>query len=217
MEQANSFEEFEQEIKKTNVKSWIGEIILTITLILLSMLSIMGIVGTSAITIIVAGILSSIYFYFSFAMFNNISLKNIFKKSSYKGIKSVRIIGAIAVGIQLSIIVLALLFKLMMWPGDKAMAVIGGIGLVIILLISLIKYTRNKSDFYFNILKRIVPYLIVVIGLIYTPRYAVLEYKNKGYNNYIEAVKAADENPENKALQQRVREEKDKMYEEESE
>jgi len=133
-------------------------------------------VGAAAIAIIVAGSLSSTYFYFSFAMFNNVRLKYIFKKSSYIGIKSKRIIGAIAVGVQLSIIVLALLFKLMMWTGAEAMAFMGGVDLVIILLISLIKYAKNKTDFYSYILKRIVPYIAVVLILLFIPKYAVLEY-----------------------------------------
>lgn len=211
MKQENNFEEFEQEIENTKVRSWVGEIALTIALITSSVLSFIGVVGTSAIFIIVAGILSSIYFYFSFAMFNNIRLKDIFKKSSYKGVKSLRVIGAIAVGMQLSIVILALLFKLMRWPGTIAMATMGGLGLGIIFIISLLKYVKNKSGFYVNILKRVVPYLAVVAGIFFIPQHAILEYKYKDNPEYINAVKAADKDPENKELQRKVVEERKKL------
>lgn len=211
MTEENNFKEFEQETDKTKFRSWVGEIALTITLITSSLLSFLGVVGTTAIFIIVAGILSSLYFYFSFAMFNNVRLKDIFKKSSYKGVKSMRIIGAIAVGMQLSIVILAALFKLMMWPGTIAMAIMGGLGLGIILIISLLKYAKSKSGFYTNILKRVVPYLAVVIGIFFTPQYAILEYKYKDSPAYINAVKVVDKDPENKELQRKVVEERKKL------
>lgn len=212
MENENNFEEFEESLVETKIRSWAGEIVLNIALIIFTFLSLYDIVGTTAMLIIVAGVLSSMYFYFSFAMFNGIRLRDIFKKSSYKGISSMRVIGAVFSGLNLSVIVLALLFKIMMWPGSSVMIITGVLGLTIILLIAIVKYRKRKLNYYSNILKRVVPYLAIVAVLFLLPRYAILEFKYSGYNDYIEAIKAADKDPNNKALEQKIKEEEDKMY-----
>ncbi len=217
MKQDNNFKEFEQNVAETKIRSWLGEIVLTIALIIFTFLSLYGIVGATSMLIIVAGILSSIYFYFSFAMFNGIRLRDIFKKSSYKNINAMRVIGAVASGFNLSVLVLAILFKIVMWPGSSVMIITGAVGLTIILLVAIIKYTKSKSNYYANILKRVVPYLAIAIVLFLLPRYAILQYKYRGHDDYIEAIKAADKDPNNKALEQKIKEEKDKMYDDEYE
>ena len=57
-------------------------------------------------------VLSTLYCYFGFALFNNIRLKEIFKKDRHTEISVLRIIGAVFSGMILSTYVIGILFKL---------------------------------------------------------------------------------------------------------
>jgi len=95
--------------------------------------------------------LACIYFYFGFAFFNNIKLKNVFSRKSYEGISALRILGSIGTGLGLSTVCLGILLKISHWPGGGVML---GIGLIIIVFIStilLVKYLRSKSNLYIMI------------------------------------------------------------------
>src|SRR5258706_11537060 len=71
--------------------------------------------------IISASLLSFIYFYFGFALLNNIGFRAMFKKASYANISIGRILGAIGVGLFLSIVLIGILFKLQIWNGSNEM------------------------------------------------------------------------------------------------
>src|SRR5882762_1302875 len=84
--------------------------------------------------IISISLLSCIYFYFGFALLNGIGFQAMFKKASYVGISSGRMIGAIGVGFFLSVILIGILFKLQIWMGSVEMITIGTTGLFVTLL-----------------------------------------------------------------------------------
>lgn len=110
-------------------------------------------------------IIALIYYPFGFAFFNNIRLRNIFKKESYKGISVLHIIGAIVVGMALSVICVGILFKIQGYPMANLLLTDGLISSVIILIIGLIKYHKSKSSYYSFMLNRIA--IIGGIGLLF--------------------------------------------------
>src|SRR5262245_28220524 len=73
--------------------------------------------GGGFLTVISLFFFSMFYFAFSFALLNNIELRNIFKKESYREIGKLKVAGAIFTGFILSIITLGVLFKFQSWPG----------------------------------------------------------------------------------------------------
>jgi hypothetical protein len=107
--------------------------------------------------------LSFLYYLFGFALFNDIKLKNIFKRSSYKGISVLRIISSVGVGLGLSTICLGILFRIQFWPGGRMMLAVGLITILIITIIAFIDFLKSKSD-YKTILLRVA--IIGGIGLL---------------------------------------------------
>lgn len=140
-----------------------AEIILIIVAMLGVILSFIPVPGGNILTILSITFLACLYFYFGFALFNGIRLRDIFKKSSYQGISALRIIGAIVTGIAISMAIVGMEFRIMRWPGASIMLMVGGLGLCLLLITALIKYFSAKAPFYLNILKRAVPYTILAI------------------------------------------------------
>src|SRR5271169_521226 len=105
-----------------------GSIILSVIGFLMK---IMRISGGNELLMIGMTLLAFIYFYLGFALLNNVAVKDIFKKSSYPN--SLRVVGAMGVGIFLSIVAIGILFKLLILTGATEMITIGVVGLVVIL------------------------------------------------------------------------------------
>src|SRR5690554_4892641 len=97
-------------MKKTEI------IIGTLSIIALG-LNLLLIPGGGVLTVLTLSTLSTIYFYFSFALFNDIRFRKIFKKDSYENISRWRIIGAIGTGFALSATTAGLMCKFQSWPG----------------------------------------------------------------------------------------------------
>jgi hypothetical protein len=100
--------------------------------------------------------LAIIYYIFSFAFFNNIKLRNIFRSRAYSGISGWRIAGAVGTGIGLSETCIGMLYKIMHWPGADAYLNIGLIHVFIVAIVTLVKYLSSKSNYYTAILARII-------------------------------------------------------------
>jgi len=156
-------------------------------------------------------ILSLMYFGLSFALLNGIRLRNLFKKESYKGISNIRIIGTIATGLVLSLIVIGMLFKYQRWPYGNSNLMIALMGLVPILIITVVKFFNSKSTFYKNMLSRLLIIGFSGVILLFTKSEQLLEMKYRNYPNYVEAEKKLMNDPMNKELQELVREERMKM------
>ncbi len=99
--------------------------------------------------------LSLIYCYFGFALFNNIPLRQIFNKQSYKDTSTLRIFGAIVTGLVLSLTLIGILFKLQSWAHASYNLGAGLVGLLIVTVVGLIKYQNSKTDYYVKIFIRI--------------------------------------------------------------
>ena len=134
------------------------ELIVGLTAILGVLLRIFHIPGGSILTMLSFTTLSAFYFLFSFALFNDIKLRDIFKKESYKDTSVKRIIGAIVLGFGLSPIILGGLFKLLSFAGANIQLLIGLLTTGIVLVIAIIFYFRSKADYYKRIFIRIAIY-----------------------------------------------------------
>ena len=140
-------------------------------------------------------IIALIYYPFGFAFFNNIRLRNIFKKESYKGISVLHIIGAIVVGMALSVICVGILFKIQGYPMANFLLTDGLISSVIILIIGLIKYLKSKSSYYSFMLNRIA--IIGGIGLLFLfiSDLTLVKIQFKNHPDYVKAYQEYRTNP----------------------
>ena len=145
--------------------------------------------GGSLFLIFALGIITNFLFYFGFALFNRIRFRDIFKNSSYKDASAKKIIGAIGLGWGLSMIVLGGLFKLVLYPNPDKMLLVGLLYTGVILIVAIVYYLRNKSDYYKRIFKRIAIYGIfgLVLYLIPTTTFLNIYFaKNPEYSEHPE-------------------------------
>lgn len=106
----------------------------------------------------------SLFYYLSFALFNGIRLRDIFKSNAYAHTNAKKIIGAVGLGFALSALVMGSLFKLQFYPGAAVQLVTGLLATAIIFTIATIVYYRKPNAYYKSIFKRVVA--IGGIGLI---------------------------------------------------
>lgn len=164
--------------------------------------------GGVTLTVFSLGLLACFYMYFSFMIFNDIKLKEVFKKETYKEIEAKRIIGAIIVGFVISIGIIGILFKLMIWPGAKIQLTFGLICLGITGILCLIKL-RNR--FYSKILKRVLVLGVIGLFLFIIPPRILLQWKYPYHPDYINAILDYNENPDNQEKYEKLIEERNKM------
>jgi len=160
--------------------------------------------------------LSCFYFYFSFALFNNIPLKKILKKESYTADisekRDYRILIAVFWGTILSILLTGLLFYLMRWPFAFLLITAGIILSIPMLIISTIRFDKTKSTFYIRIFIRVA--IIGGIALFFRlmPSTTWLEFQYRNHPKYIELLKDSWNDPDNIELQKKIDEYWDNYY-----
>lgn len=167
--------------------------------------------GGAMLLIVAFSTISLLYFYFAFALFNNIPFGKILQKSSYHGISAVKIIGSIGAGLALSLMVMGMLYKIMWWPGAAILSTMGIISLLPVGVVVFIKYLSDNASYYSDILKRVAIYGITGLVLHNWSDKIFLEYKYRNYPNYIEAVKQSKRDPDNDLLREKVKLEREKI------
>ncbi len=190
------------------------EIILLLLFLIALILESFHVQGSNILLFVSLLLISFLYFYLGFALFNNIRFKNIFKKKSYKNISSKRIIGATGTGFNLSIATIGILFKFLLWPGGNLLLMIATFGLSIITLISIIKIPKTKDKYYSKILKRVVIFGTLSLFLFLLPKETWLNWKHPNNPEYVKAIIDYEANPKNQELQKKRNEERDKMLDE---
>ncbi|OUS00982.1 hypothetical protein A9Q86_09565 [Flavobacteriales bacterium 33_180_T64] len=156
-------------------------------------------------------LLAVLYLWLSFGLLNNIRLRNIFKKESYKKTSPLRILGTVLTGFILSLTLIYSLFKFQLWPYGNEGLLISIYGLLIVIIIALIKYLTSKNKFYSSILKRLIFIGTFAVSLYLIPYESLLKIKNRKYPEYVEAEIKSMRDPQNKELQEKAREELMKM------
>ena len=143
------------------------ENILIIIALFSLVLKLLSIPGMNLFLVISILILATLYFYLGFALFNDVKFSRILKKNSYSGISGLRVLGAIGVGIALSIICIGILFKIQHWNGANLYLYVGLAMACFSLIIALVKYIISKVDFYKKISIKLTVYILVsIISLI---------------------------------------------------
>ncbi len=156
-------------------------------------------------------LLSLLYLCFSFALLNNVKFRAILKKESYRGKSVLRILLSIFTGFTLSFLTVFILFKFQRWPYGNVGLLICLIGLAFIIIVVLIKYIVSKNRFYSNFAIRLFVFVIYGSLLYFIPSASILEMKYKNFPDYVKAEKALMKDPQNKYLQQRADEERERM------
>jgi hypothetical protein len=187
------------------------ELIVGFIAILGIFLKILHIPGGSILTVLAFSTLSMFYYVFSFALFNGISLRNIFKKVSYKDTNAKRIIGAIGLGWALSAILTGVLFKLLFWSGANIQLRGGLYAIGLILPIATIFYFRNKTDYYKRIFKRIAIYGGLGLILYLMPSSTLVDIYYRNNPEYAELYKKVLTDPYNLELREQLNQMKQEM------
>jgi putative Mn2+ efflux pump MntP len=114
-------------------------------------------------------VLGTIYLYLGFALFNEIPFGKIFKPESYKSLGKWRLGIAIGTGIGLSQLTIGFLFAINKYPMTRSFLSLGLIITALMLLLALIRNTREKHRFYMIISLRCAAFIIVgaVVLLLY--------------------------------------------------
>lgn len=175
----------------------LAEKILIVLAIIGAILKFIFIPGSGVLMVLVYSILSSMYFYVGFALFNNISLRLIFKKDSYVGVSTGRIIGGIALGLSLSFAVIGFLFKAQHWPGTSFHLIISIFSGVVILIISFIKYFKSKANYYKNAIIKISISTSLSILMLLVPNLTFVKIKFRNHPKYIEVYERYEKDPSN--------------------
>lgn len=106
--------------------------------------------------------LAILYYVLSFALFNNIRMKDIFNKEAYKDTNALRIIGGIVTGIGISSLLVGTLFKVQRWPMADTGFFSGLIITLIVSAVAIYKFSRTQAAYYKAILIR--TFLIMGFG-----------------------------------------------------
>jgi hypothetical protein len=189
-----------------------GSIILSVIGFLLKILRLSG---GNELLMIGMTLFVLVYWTLGFALFNNIQLRAIFKKSSYAGISSGRIVGAIGVGGFLSVTTIGLLFKLLILTGAREMITIGVTGLVITLFAAGVVFLlkkKNMDSFYRQIFVKGGIAIILGITLYLTPARSLIRFYYRDDPAYAELFVKAVENPYDEQIQKEFEEARDKKY-----
>jgi len=173
----------------------ITEKILTVIAILATIMKLLHWPGANILLILSLLFLSILYMYFGFAFFNNIRLREIFKKDSYKETAVLRIIGAIFTGIIIGSGLIGILFVALFWPGGLIMlSFIIFFGLILLSFI-VYKLIRTGAIFYKRILFRLGVVYLLSLFLYLLPWRAKLNWRYPSDPDYVEAYIEYHENP----------------------
>ncbi|MFT3796509.1 hypothetical protein [Flavobacterium sp.] len=183
------------------------EPILVIIAILSFLLSFSSIPGQNLLFVFAFMILSILYFWLGFAIFNNIGFRKIFNRESYRNISQSKIIGAVGAGVSISLTMIGILFTAMFWPGSGANLMLGLIGLAVVCIISFIKNSNQKSEYYSKILNRSMIFGIIGIVLMFVPYTMLAEIKYRNDPKYRDALINTIKEPNNEEFHKKFVEE----------
>jgi hypothetical protein len=140
------------------------EKILVVLVVLGVVMKLLSIEGGSFTMFIGLWGLICFYLIFTFFLLNNISFRRIFTKEPYVNISTARMIGAVGCGVIFSSVCIGLLFMAFRYPGWEVQVIVPLIPLLIVLVISAIKYKSSSNRlFYVEVLIRGI--VMVVSGL----------------------------------------------------
>lgn len=81
--------------------------------------------------------------------------------------KAVRVAMALLTGYLMACAIIGLLFRIMHWPGAAAMLLIGLLGLVPMLVIAAVMYSKSRDDFFRKLLFRVGGLTVLSVALFF--------------------------------------------------
>lgn len=190
------------------------ELILILLALIALIMKLMYLPGSLILIVLSLSSLSLFYFYLGFAFFNGIRFRKILKRESYKGISTQRIIIGIGTGFVLNIAAIGVLFKIQSYSGASMILLISLFGLGILMIFSVIKMRENTDNYYANIFKRVASFGAICVFFIAMPSKTWLDLNYPNNPEYVQAILEVEANPNDQELQDKVKEENEKMYDE---
>ena len=160
--------------------------------------------GLNTILVISGSILSLAFFFFGFAIYNDISFRQVFKNSTYQTISSLRVLGSVGAGFFTSLLIIGILFKVMFWPGSYTNLIFGILGLFIILVIVAIKKSKLNYNVYNKVINRSSILLLIALPLIFISNQALAKFKYRNDPEYSKAMINTMDEPDNLEYQQQL-------------
>jgi hypothetical protein len=178
--------------------------------------------GGDAMGLLAMMTLAGIYYPLGFLFFNQIRLRDIFKKTAYKDVTAVSVILAVAVGAGLSTVVVGSSFKILDFTGANAMLLAGLVITGIASVVAVVRFIKNRDANSKFILWRAA--LVGGMGMLlfFTPALTIVKLQYRAYPAYVEAYTNYANDPGNEALRKKMQlernrigltEEEFKMYE----
>lgn len=180
------------------------ELILGTLAIIGLLLKVFMIVGADILLTISLTALAFYYFLFGFTAIHGIPFRKAFRKDSYQGISALAIIGSIALGWSLSIVLLGILFKLLFLPGGLTQLSLGLACLLLVFLVVILKYFTNRKEYLKKALLRTLIGLALGTLLWVTPNNRLVDLLFFTNPEYAETFKEYLENPENEELAKKL-------------
>ena len=115
-------------------------------------------------------------------------------------------------GFIFAVPIIGILFKLQMWPGYEINLFVGMLSLLGLIIYSYTQKDKSKAVNFKIFRKRAIPLFIITVFMFLIPKYAWLETKYSNYPDYIEIYKAADQNPNDELLQQKLDSTRQSIY-----
>ena len=180
-------------------KRYIVETVHIALIILAIIMKLFNIVGGSILLTVSGLSLSTIYFIGGYFLFNKVRLFS--KKAPEKKVSPKRAVYTIALGLSLSTIVMAIMFKLMLWQGGGTQLSFGlitvSIGMVFLVMYALV--TKKGFTPYKSMLKRGIIALILGVAFLNISGTDLAKVYYRNNPEYREALINILENPNSEA------------------
>lgn len=130
------------------------EFLLVVTFLVGFTLRMFLVPNTNLIILISLIFLSFLYFGLGILIFNHIGIRDVLKKNPFNEVSKLKILGSILCGVNLSILVIGILFGLLHWPGYKLMVMVSLPPALIILFIVIVKVIKTSKSSYTKVISR---------------------------------------------------------------
>jgi glucan phosphoethanolaminetransferase (alkaline phosphatase superfamily) len=151
------------------------------------------------------------YMYLTLPLLHGVRLREMLKKEAYEPTSPKRMLGSILSGVSLALTLMGVLFYLQFWPHYHLHLYVGVVGLCIAIIVAASRYTASNS-FYRRLYQRIIPVAFIGLAAVFVPNFLWFEYSYKAHPEYIEAVRALQNDPNNAELQERVEAAREAMW-----
>lgn len=158
------------------------------------------ITGGALLGILAIMLLACLYWPGGFPLLNNIPLRNLFRKDTYKGMSSIRIIGSALAGMAFSLVCVGVLFKVQHWSGADMNLKTGLISTASVFVVSLIKFSSTKAELYRNTIVRSIIYGIVGIAALSVSVEDLERFTYRNHPKYLEVYEQHLADPKNERL-----------------